>query len=68
MTTTKTHAFWNINLECDYPNCKESVDLLDNPDFWDGKKLEACENGTNRSRDVEVTCPECGHEFVVDLK
>lgn len=67
MTTTKIHAFWEIYLHCDCPNCKENVDLLDYSDFWDGRGFEACENHTDRTRGVEVVCPGCGHEFEVDL-
>lgn len=68
MTATKTHAFWEIYLHCDCPSCKENVDLLDYDDFWDGRKFEACENHTDRTRGVDVVCPECGHEFECDLE
>lgn len=60
-------ATWNLDLMCDCPNCEEHVDLLDYEGFWDGRSLDPCENMTERSRGVEVTCPECGHEFAVDL-
>lgn len=68
MTATKTHAFWDISLDCDCPNCKEYVNLLDYDDFWHGRKFEACENHTDRTRGVDVVCPECGHEFECDLE
>lgn len=61
-------AQWSLSLNTDCPSCDEWVDLLDYSDFWDGRKLAICENGTDLSRDVEVVCPECGHEFNVDLE
>jgi len=65
----KIFATWNLNLYCDCPNCKEHVDLLDYPDFWDGRShLKACENNSIHSENVDVICPKCGHEFIVDLE
>jgi len=58
-----------LRLDCECPSCKEDVDLLRYPDFWSGRgDMIACENGTERSRNLEVVCPECGHEFVVDCQ
>lgn len=59
-------ATWTVELNCECPNCKEHVNLLDYADFWDGRKLEVPEHGTERSKGVEVICPECDHEFEVD--
>lgn len=64
----KLTATWRIELRCDCPNCGKWVDLLDAPDFWDGRHLDIGENCTERSEDVEVMCPECDHEFKVDLE
>ena len=61
-------ATWSMSLNCDCPACGEYVDLLDDPDFWDGRNLDACEHMTERSFDIEVYCPKCGHEFTVDLE
>lgn len=61
-------AVWNISLDCECPNCKEDVDLLDCDDFWHGVKFEAGEWGTKNTRDVEVYCPKCGYEFKVDFE
>ena len=61
-------ATWVVELNCDCPACAEHVDLLDYPDFWDGRLLEVPEHGTARSMDVEVVCPECSHEFAVDCE
>lgn len=57
-------AQWNLSLNCDCPSCGEFVDLLDADDFWGGRKLEACE----QKKGVEVVCPNCSHEFIVDLE
>ena len=61
-----TTATWTVELNCECPECKQYVDLLDYTDFWDGRRLEIAEHGTDRSNDVDVICPECGHEFTVD--
>lgn len=61
-------ATWTVELNCDCPGCGEHVDLLDYPDFWDGRQLEVPEHGTERSKNVEVVCPECSHEFTVDCE
>lgn len=59
-------ATWCISLDCTCPGCKEYVNLLDYADFWDGRKLSVPEHGTERSKGIEVVCPECGLEFAVD--
>ncbi|WP_022959722.1 hypothetical protein [Spongiibacter tropicus] len=60
-------AWWTVELNCDCPDCKAHVDLLDYPDFWDGRQLDIPEHDTERSTATEVVCPECGHDFEVDL-
>lgn len=62
---TNPTASWTIELNVDCPGCKEYVNLLDYPDFWDGGNLQVAEHGTPRSDNLEVICPECGHEFTV---
>lgn len=59
-------ATWQLSLDCHCPSCGDYVDLLDYPDFWDGRELDVAEQDTARCRDVEVSCPECGHDFTVD--
>lgn len=59
-------ASWTIELNCTCPKCNEYVDLLTHVDFWDGRKLDICENMTERSSDIEVVCPECHHNFNVE--
>lgn len=61
-------ATWSIELLCRCPGCGEYVDLLDYTDFWDCRRLELGEHDTEDSKGVDVVCPECEHEFEVDLK
>ena len=69
-TTAKpTSATWSVSLDCECPHCKEDVDLLAYTDFWDAHRgLEIPEHGTDRSRGMEVTCPECGEDFEVNCE
>jgi hypothetical protein len=60
-------ATWSLSLDSTCPHCDAYVDLLHAPDFWDGRKLEPCEHGTDNSLGVEVQCPDCYGEFTVDL-
>lgn len=61
-------ATWTVELHCNCPKCGEWVDLLEAPDFWDGRQLDVPEHGTERSKGVEVICPKCDHEFIVDCE
>ena len=63
-----TRATWIVELNCTCPSCDEYIDLLDYADFWDGRALNVAETCTSRSRDVEVVCPLCDHEFLVDCE
>ena len=58
-----TMARWSISLNCDCPKCEELVNLVDYPDFWHGHQFEA-----GHSKDMEVICPACNHEFTVDCE
>ena len=66
MSTPHTTAQWDISLHADCPRCAAWLDLLGTPDFWDGRKLDIAEHGTERSRAVEVYCVKCGCEFTVE--
>ena len=46
------YATWDVSLHAECPECGQVVDLLDDPDFWDGRKLDIAEHGTDRSRGV----------------
>lgn len=54
------YANWHVELMADCPKCKENVNLLEAPDFWDGRRLQVGESAT-----IDVHCPSCGHEFTV---
>lgn len=59
-------ATWCLSLNCDCPKCGEFVDLLEADNFWDDhERLQPVENGTERSNNLDVVCPECKHEFDV---
>ena len=64
----KITATWDISLWVDCPKCWHYVNLLDADDFWEGRELDCAEHGTDRSRGVTVECPDCAHEFVVNLE
>ena len=63
--STEVQALWDIALNCVCPSCKKYVDLLEAPDFWDGRKLKPIEHHTTIANDLEVVCPNCVHEFKV---
>jgi len=61
-------ATWIVHLDSTCPSCHEIVDLLAASDFWRARSLNITEHGTARSKAVEVTCPQCVHEFKVDCE
>lgn len=61
-------ATWSVTLHCECPHCKEFVDLLEHPDFWDGQNFEIAEHGTEKTENVTVWCPKCVEEFLVTLE
>lgn len=64
-TCSAIDADWRVELNADCPTCGEHVNLLDAPDFWDGRKLEIAEHDTKESDNLEVQCPKCYHQFTV---
>jgi phage FluMu protein Com len=65
---TKNYATWHLELNTECPHCKEYVDLLDYTDFWDGRKFEPIEHNTRHTENVEVHCPKCDEDFIVDFE
>lgn len=63
----KVTATWHIKLTTTCPHCKRYVDLMDNQDFFTDSYFQPLENETDATRDVEVTCPDCDGEFIVDF-
>jgi Zn finger protein HypA/HybF involved in hydrogenase expression len=68
MSEDRPVAQWYVQLYCDCPKCGKFVDLLTADDFWDGVSFEIGEHGTERTTEVGVVCPKCGHAFSVDLE
>ena len=63
----KVTAIWSLELICECPKCLHDFDLVQDDNFWvDG--CEPIEHGTSRTKDVEVECPNCSHEFLVDYE
>ena len=58
-------ATWVLELNCECPGCGEYVNLADECEFWCDNRIEAAEHNTERSNNLEVCCPDCGHEFTV---
>ena len=58
----KPTATWSMYIWVKCPHCKQEVDLLDAPDFWDGR------NGDIFNAD-EITecCPLCDFEITCNL-
>ena len=63
-----TKATWHVSLDCECPKCGEDVDLLSYADFFDGRTIQIAEHNTPATKDMEVVCPKCGHEFTVDCE
>mgnify|MGYP003657068046 FL=1 len=60
-------AIWTLELNTKCPQCSNDIDLLDDGDFWESNRLETCEHETENSRNIDVYCDQCLHEFKVDL-
>lgn len=65
--TEKLTATWWVSLDTTCPHCNADVNLLDYADFWDGRRFTVPEHGTDRTKGVDVNCPECMTDFKVDL-
>lgn len=66
LNKSKHRAHWSASLHVDCPKCKDYVDLLDDPDFWEGRNaLEICQHDTEYTNNMDVVCPNCGHYFEV---
>jgi hypothetical protein len=56
-------ATWSISLDTECPECQKGFDLTDQDSF-----RESGINPLERTTGYEATCPECKHEFLVDLE
>lgn len=61
-------AHWSVELNCECPHCGDYVDLLEYPDFWDGRRgVEIYEIDTPATTKTEVTCPKCFKDFLASF-
>ena len=60
-------AIWTLELNCKCPKCDADIDLLEDGDFWEENRIQACEHGTKQSKNIDAWCKDCEHEFKVDL-
>lgn len=62
-------AVWDISLDTTCPQCDHDFDLVNYHEtyLWDSG-VKPLENGTDKTRDCELTCPNCKHEFTVDFE
>lgn len=62
-------AVWDITLHKECPNCGDYFDIIRvMDDFWTDARFGPCESNTPATTGVEVECPNCEHEFKVDLE
>mgnify|MGYP001209208456 FL=1 len=61
----KVIASWSVDLFADCPACECLIDLTeyDNEAFMNGERGSPLQ----QMEDVEITCPECEHEFKCDF-
>jgi hypothetical protein len=61
-------ALWRISLDVYCPGCSNYFNILDyDCEFWN-LGIQPVEHDTDKTKGVEVVCPECDHEFLVDLQ
>lgn len=65
-----TKATWSFSLDTECPNCKIALNLDDMNyySYVSDLKLYICEQDTENSRNIEVHCHHCEHEFLVDCQ
>ena len=60
-------AQWSISLDCTCPNCDKDFDLLDfHRNMFEG--IDPLEVDTPSTKNIEITCRDCKHEFTVDFE
>lgn len=66
-----TKAFWEFGIYTGCPKCDERFDIVGESTeciTFNNPPVMLCEHNTKRTMGIEVECPECGHEFKVDLE
>lgn len=64
--TPNVKAVWSLTLLVSCPACKQEFDMLETHDIA-AEGIQTCEHDTEASPDIELSCPECEHEFQADL-
>ena len=64
----KIIATWYVSLDVDCPYCSEDINILNLPEIHEIADFDLGESGTKRSTNIEVVCPHCNKEFLVDLE
>lgn len=59
----KSVAYWSISLDTECPSCGKDFDLIELDSF-----RESSVNPLDRTKDYEITCPHCEHEYLLDLE
>lgn len=61
-------AVWYYELITECPQCNSSINLtdVDGHDYVSDLQLDICEQDTIGSKNIDVYCPHCGKEFLVD--
>lgn len=60
-------ANWILRLDCNCDECNQLIDLTVSNDLW-ARGVTPLESGTPRSKNIEVYCESCDHNFLVDLE
>ena len=63
----KVSASWYVELLTTCPKCNYGIDLTQTDDFWH-LGFQPMEYGTKATTDFNVTCTDCGNEFIVDFE
>lgn len=57
---------WSCSIFVDCPYCGDEQDLIDNDgDSRLPMNLQLAEHGTDKTKNMEVWCLDCGEEFIV---
>jgi len=65
-------AIWSFSLDTECPKCGEDFDVNSAGEngtcYIEDVRLQVCEQDTYNSKNIEVECPNCKHEFIVDCE
>ena len=64
---SRLRATWSISLDVECPFCGERSDLFATFDLREALGVDAGEQNTDRTKDMEVACTACKAALIVDL-